>query len=116
MHMQQIDHAILTEEQTQALSEIKMEIEGNFEVDSLVIYGSIVRGEADKESDIDLLVLTANKLDRITRHKITDLVFEINLKYDTNFSTLVVDSHTWDSGLISVLPIRDEVVSEGITV
>lgn len=81
-----------------------------------MLFGSIVRGEADNESDIDLLVLTSRKLDRTSRHEITDLVFEINLKYNTNFSTLVVDSDTWDTGLLSVLPIRDEVISEGLAV
>jgi len=79
-----------------------------------VLFGSIVRGEVDNESDIDLLVLTARKLDLTSRHEITDLVFEINLKYDTNFNTLVVDSNTWDTGLISVLPIRAEDISEGM--
>ena len=79
-----------------------------------MLFGSIVRGEVDNESDIDLLVLTARKLDLTSRHEITDLVFEINLKYDTNFNTLVVDSNTWDTGLISVLPIRAEDISEGM--
>jgi predicted nucleotidyltransferase len=114
--MQQIDNSILTDKQTEALSEIKHKLEGHFDVDSMVLFGSIVRGEADTESDIDLLVLTANKLDRTSRHEITDLIFEINLKYDTNFSTLVVDSQTWETGLISVLPIRDEVLSEGMAI
>ena len=112
--MEQLDHSILTDQQDQALRELKQELEQNFNVDSLVLFGSIVRGEVDNESDIDLLVLTARKLDRTSRHEITDLVFEINLKYDTNFSTLVVDSNTWDTGLISVLPIRAEDISEGI--
>jgi predicted nucleotidyltransferase len=112
--MQQTDRSILTDKQTQALSEIKEELEGHFESASLVLFGSIVRGEADNESDIDLLVLTANKFDRITRHKITDLVFEINLKYDTNFSTLVVDSQSWENEPISFLPIHAKIKSDGI--
>ena len=112
--MEQLDHSILNDQQAQALRELKQELDHHFNVDSLVLFGSIVRGEADNESDIDLLVLTSRKLDRTSRHEITDLVFEINLKYDTNFSTLVIDSNTWDTGLISVLPIRDEVICEGM--
>lgn len=112
--MEQLDHSILTDQQAQALGELIQELDHHFDVDLLVLFGSIVRGEADDESDIDLLVLTARKLDRTSRHEITDLVFEINLKYDTKFSTLVIGSNTWDTGLISVLPIRDEVICEGI--
>jgi hypothetical protein len=54
----------------------------------------MARGEADEESDSDLLV-TLTKLTRFERHEITDSVFEINLKYDTNFSTLVIDNESW---------------------
>jgi len=79
-----------------------------------VIFGSIVKGEADKESNIDLLLLTANKLDSITRHKIADMVFEINPKSDTNFSTLVVDSQSWENEPISFLPIHAKIKSDGI--
>ncbi len=37
------------------------------------------------------------------RHQI-DIVFEINLRFDTNVSTLVVDRKSWESRLFSVLP------------
>ena len=74
----------------------------------------MARGEADEESDIDLLVLTSRQLSRPKRHQITDLVCEINLAEDTNFSTLVVDRLSWENGVFSVLPIREQIAKEGI--
>lgn len=85
-----------------------------FEIDALIVYGSVARGEADVESDLDLLVVTEALLERIVRHEITNMVCEINLEYGTNISTLVVDRDTWESGPISVLPIHEAILSEGI--
>jgi len=47
----------------------------------LILYGSAARGQTDDESDIDLLVITAQPLSRLRRHEITDIVFEINLTH-----------------------------------
>ena len=62
---------------------------GQFHVVRVLLYGSVARGEADEESGIDLLILTAKPLSRPARHDITDVVFDVNLHYGTNFSTLV---------------------------
>lgn len=82
----------------------------------MALFGSVVRGEADEESDIDLLVVTKQPLNRRERHQITDIVCEINLDYGTNFSTLVVDSEAWEHGPISLLSIHEEVQREGVLV
>lgn len=79
----------------------------------MILYGSIVRGESNEESDIDFLVLTRRPLTRYERHQITDIVFEINLEFETNISTLVVDHNTWTTGTIAVLPIHAEIEEEG---
>lgn len=106
----------LTTTEIIALGEIRQRLRTRFAIVGLVLYGSAVRGEADDESDIDLLVLTAVPLARPERHRITDIVFQVNLEYGTNFSTLVVDHQAWQTGAISVLPIHEEVLREGIAV
>lgn len=80
----------------------------------MILYGSIVRGESNEESDIDFLVLTRRPLTRYERHQITDIVFEINLEFETNISTLVVDHNPWTTGTIAVLPIHAEIEEEGV--
>lgn len=109
-----IDNDILTYEQLNALKEIKNKINNKFKIENIVLYGSAVRKEMDEESDIDLLIVTRAPLPRKVRHEITDIVFDVNLKYDTNYSTLVVDKNSWENGPYSILPIHDEIEKEGV--
>jgi predicted nucleotidyltransferase len=112
--MKRLERTRLSPNQRQALEEIRRELTRAFDVAALVLFGSAARGEADEESDADLLVVTNKPLPRPVRHRITDMVFEINLRHGTNFSTLVVDRHSWEEGAISVTPLRTEILKEGI--
>ena len=104
----------MTPNQYQALGELRRRLFDECDIESLILYGSVARGEADEESDLDLLIVTAQPFTRTARHEITDLVFEVNLLYGTNFSTLVVDRSSWEAGAFSVLPLREEILNEGI--
>ena len=113
--MKTLDQLQFTPVQWQALDELRCRLTGSFGISAMSLYGSHARGEAEAESDIDLLIITDSALPRTVRHQITDIVFEVNLKYDTNFSTLVVDKASWEHGMISVLPIRAAIQEEGIS-
>jgi predicted nucleotidyltransferase len=110
----QLDTIALAPNQQQALDELRRRLPAAFDIENLMLYGSIVRGEADEESDLDLLVVTTRPLSRRARHEITNVVFDVNLHYDTNFSTLVVDCQAWETGPLSVLPLKDAILQEGI--
>ncbi|MBC7264046.1 MAG: nucleotidyltransferase domain-containing protein [Chloroflexi bacterium] len=112
--MKRLEDIALTPNQHQALAELRRRLFEEFEIEALILYGSVARGEADEESDFDLLVLTTHPLARPARHKITDVVFEVNLRYDTNFSTLVIDRRSWEIGAVAVLPLRHEIIKDGI--
>jgi predicted nucleotidyltransferase len=114
--MKTIEQIGLSKNQEQALAEIRGLLSGKFGIVAITLFGSVARGNADEESDIDLLIVTAEPLARPVRHEITDIVFEVNLRRDTNFSTLVVDRRSWESGLFSVTPLHDEIIREGVPV
>jgi predicted nucleotidyltransferase len=85
-----------------------------FKVDRLVLFGSVVRGESDEESDADLLIVLTEQPTHQTRDRITRVILDINLQYGTNLSELIVDRQTWEYGLPSALPIHAEIETEGI--
>lgn len=114
--MNTVESIMLSDIELDALNEIKQKVRVRFNAKEFILYGSISRNQADSESDIDLLIINDKPVSRFERHEITDIVFEVNLNYNTNFSTLVVDDETWESGMISVLPIKDEIMRDGIPV
>jgi predicted nucleotidyltransferase len=97
-----------------ALRAARDRITAEFHVERLVLFGSLVRGESDVESDVDLLVVLIEPPTYETRDRITSLVLDINLEYGTNLSELIVDRQTWDYGLPSALPVHQEIEEEGI--
>jgi predicted nucleotidyltransferase len=97
-----------------ALREVSDRLTTAFRVDSLVLFGSVVRGEADEEADADLLVVLTERPTHQERDRITSLILDINLEYGTNLSELIVDRETWERGLPSALPIHAEIEEEGI--
>jgi predicted nucleotidyltransferase len=84
-----------------------------FPVEQVVLFGSKSRGDDDVESDIDLLVLTTRPLSHPEQHAISDALFPLQLEHDVVLSPLIVAAEEWRSGIISVMPIRDEVEEQG---
>lgn len=105
---------IQSEKAQRALAELKRRLTAKFSRVRLTLFGSVVRGEMDEESDIDVLVLTETSLSREEQNVIVGEVFEINLRYDTNISVLIIDARSWEEGPISVMPIHKEIEKEGI--
>jgi predicted nucleotidyltransferase len=52
--MKQLEHIYLTPAQAQRLAELLCRLYAQFHVVSVILHGSVARGEADEESDIDL--------------------------------------------------------------
>ena|SRR5438094_4416804 len=97
-----------------ALQTARERITAEFAVDRIVLFGSVVRGEADEESDVDLLIVLKDPPSHQVRDHITSIILDINLEYDANLSELIVDRRTWDTGLLSILPIHRAIEEEGI--
>ena len=106
----------LSDHEYRALQDIKLSVSKVFDIEEVVLFGSVVRGEADEESDIDVLFVTKRLLSRWERHQITDIVCDINLERGTKFSTLVVDRKSWHQGPLSLLSIHQEIQKEGVPV
>ena len=65
-------------------------------VKGIYLYGSYARGEADTDSDVDVLVV----LDRIDRYgaeidRSSSLVSELSLKYGVSVSRVFVSQEDW---------------------
>jgi len=104
----------LAEQVRGALRALRDRIGAEFRVDRIVLFGSVVRGTSDEESDLDVLIVLQEPPNHQIRNRISRVILDINLEHDTNISGLVVDQKAWDEGLLSVLPIHDEVEEQGV--
>ncbi|MGC9094211.1 MAG: nucleotidyltransferase domain-containing protein [Candidatus Bathyarchaeia archaeon] len=57
-------------------------------IQSIVVYGSIARGEATKDSDIDVLVVSRDKKDE---EKVSDVSYEVD--FENDFETFIMPIH-----------------------
>ena len=79
----------------------------------IVLYGSVVRGTNTTESDVDIALLLNGSLNKETEDKLSDLVVDLNLKYDTVLSVIDIDYELfkkWEK----VTPFYKNVNEEGI--
>jgi len=106
--MKKIDNIKIFGINSKALTELKERVSEKVPVRHYILYGSYSRGEYDNESDIDLLVLTERPISNKERNSISDVVFEVNLLYNTNFSTTTAEINEWENGILSVLPFYDQ--------
>ena len=80
----------------------------------MVLFGSVARGEATDESDVDILILTKKPISYDEENAIYDTVFEVNMEYDANLSVVVMPREKWDSPLWSLSPLHQAIVREGV--
>ena len=62
----------------------------NTQVIRIVLYGSYARGTNTSESDVDVALLLNGNLNESTEDKLSDLVVDLNLKYDKVFQSLIL--------------------------
>ncbi len=99
-----------------ALSELKRRVRAQTAIEQVVVFGSVARGEATEESDLDVLVVTKEPVSYLVETAIFDIAFFINIEYDTNISVLVVPKDKWESPVWSLLPLHQAIMREGVAV
>lgn len=102
-----MDRNILTELVNGILSIMESQIA------SIILYGSVARGTNEVDSDVDVALLIHGTMDKETEDKLSDLIVDMNLKYDTVFSVIDIDYDNfkkWEK----VTPFYQNVIREGV--
>jgi|YNPNPStandDraft_1061719.scaffolds.fasta_scaffold63589_2 predicted nucleotidyltransferase len=85
-----VERSLLTDAEREALGELRARLEQAIGPDLVrcVLYGSRARGDCLEGSDIDIAIVV-RELTREQKHRILDLVADIELSYMIPLSTLV---------------------------
>ncbi|MBN1996889.1 nucleotidyltransferase domain-containing protein [candidate division KSB1 bacterium] len=91
----------------QAINEIEPDAE-------IILYGSRSRGDADKDSDWDLLILISGPSDEKRTDRLRHRLYEIEWETGQVLSSIVRSRKDWDSEQYQTLPFHHRVEKEGI--
>ena len=81
---------------------------------SVILYGSRARGDAQDESDYDLLVLVDRDVDMELERAVVDRLVPLEGRAGKAISVLVYNRAQWDSPLYRAMPLHKNVTREGV--
>ncbi len=93
------------------ISELKSILKN--ELLTAVLFGSKVRGTANEESDIDILIVLKTKNTTIL-NQIVNVLVDIQLKYDANISPLIYSEYEFDKNIEMSSHFIKSIEKEGI--
>ena len=98
----------MREELVQGLTDI---FENN--ISMIILYGSVARGSATKESDIDIAIVVRSEIDDATKKRFLSWAADMDIRYERVFSIVDIlegNMKKWEN----VLPYYQNAKKEGI--
>ena len=83
------------------------------QVTRIILYGSVARGTDSSESDVDIAVFVRSKLSPVMEDRLSDIVVDMNLKYDRVFSVIDIEESTYRKWR-DITPFYQNVEKDGI--
>ncbi len=83
-------------------------------LEKVFLFGSYSRGQAGRDSDIDLLILVGEKASRNLKNGVTAIIYPLELEYELEINPLVINRREWEEGKYRRHPLHTQVEKEGI--
>ena len=114
--MKILESTALIKKERNAIKRTANVLKEQFPVEKVILFGSKSRGDDEKNSDIDLLIVTSRSLHWKEEKAIVGLLFDVGMEYDVIFSPLFVSSKEWNRGIFTEFPVYKEIIRDGALV
>ncbi len=88
------------------LSEVRLRLQAVFglQLDRLILFGSRARGDAEPDSDIDVMIILKDPVDDggVDRDRYMKVAADLSLEFDTVIIPFLTDAHTYASSDFSI--------------
>ena len=114
--MKSFENAPLMKNERAAIEVAIRMLKSKFPIVKVILFGSKARGDHDKHSDIDLLVVASRLLHWKEEKAIVGALFDIGMAYDVIFSPLFTYADEWEKGIFTEFPVYREIMRDGAVV
>lgn len=98
------------------LEQLKLLISQRLPLHQMVLFGSRARGDADPDSDFDVLVVLDSPADRSARETVSDCAWETGLEHGMVIVPIVVSRDEWERGPERYSLLAEAIRAEGVPV
>ena len=106
----------LPKEELSFLEKIRKEIALLDSTAEIILYGSRARGDAERDSDYDLLILSDGPTNTQKEDEIRGKLYPISLTHNVSLSLFLLSRRKWKSELYRAMPFHKKVISEGFPI
>lgn len=81
----------------------------------IILYGSRARGDAEPDSDYDLLILTEKEATLQREDHFRGQIYPLELETGAVITVMLYNRQTWESPLYKAMPFHQNVERDGVT-
>jgi len=83
-------------------------------IQDVILFGSQAAGKPHEDSDYDVLIVVSQNYDWQFRDRITDVVYDLELKYDILIDTFLISTYELHHSLRGTQPVFRNAVQYGV--
>ncbi len=103
------------EKEKSGIQALKRKLRERFGNDvELVLFGSVARGTASADSDIDLLVLLPGEVNNTIEEEVFSIAYDVELEFDIILGVIVYPLSFWHSPRAAAMPLHQNISREGV--
>jgi len=102
------------EEEKILLTRCRSAIESVDSSAEVILYGSRARGDAEPDSDYDLLILTDGEVTLKREDVVRRKLFPIEIEIGAVFTVILVSRKDWNSALYGAMPFYQNIERDGV--